>query len=876
MQLPNATYRLQFRNGMDFARAVELIPHLVRLGISHLYASPIFTAVHGSTHGYDVVDFNEIDPALGGREGFLRLLRQLKAQGLGIILDIVPNHMAASLENKWWHSVIELGRSSAFAGHFDIDWRQPLILPFLGQSFEEELAAGNVRLALDRNRNCLALKYFDGLYPLSPATYSAILKGASPALQRVAAIARAAESSGTADLHSEISSVLKMPPVAAELDELLERLSAEKQQMLRLHQLQPWRLTSWKSARDQLSYRRFFEVAGLVGMRVESPSVFADTHRLTLDLIKHGLVDGLRVDHVDGLADPEAYLHRLRQLVGNSTYVVVEKILEANEALPQEWPVEGSTGYEFISALAELLTNEQPSSGLSSEARRSAVKKAVLECKLQVLNHNFNAEVMRLARLAADLGSNDGSSQDTDRCAEAIRQLMAALPVYRTYVSDRGATERDKQILDEIELKAVAAAPAAEAEIGLVIAALKSKSGFAGRELHSEFRTRFQQLSGAIMAKAVEDTFFYRTTDYLAANEVGAAPSWRPGGVDRFHEMMQDRALNMPNGLSATSTHDTKRGEDARARLYTISEAPDVWAASVARWHEMNAERIRHLPDGDAPEPSVEQFLYQSLLGIWPIRSSLDEDNLSALRERLCGFAVKALREAKLRTTWESPDERYETAVVEFLSDLLDLRSPTFLESFETTARPFIQAGLINSLAQTLVKLTAPGVPDIYQGSERFDFSLVDPDNRGRFSPRPTPSKLPRSPTASDFEDCKQSLIERCLNYRRNGGSDLLARGEYLPLHLQGPSSRHVAAFMRHTDNDFSITVVPRLVFGHTVGDRLAVLPELWEDTCLVWPDGRDLTRLQNLATGHIFEPRRHLPIADVLRNFAVAFLVPG
>ncbi|WEX91203.1 malto-oligosyltrehalose synthase [Sinorhizobium garamanticum] len=876
MQPPNATYRLQFRNGMDFARAVELIPYLVSLGISHLYASPIFTAVHGSTHGYDVVDFNEIDPALGGREGFLRLVRQLKAQRLGIILDIVPNHMAASLENKWWHSVIESGRSSAFAGHFDIDWRQPLTLPFLGRPFEEELAAGNVQLALDRKHNCLAFKYFDALYPLSPATYPVILKDAGPALERVAAIAGAAESKGTADLHSEVASVVETPQVAAELDELLERLSADEQHMLRLHQLQPWRLTSWKSTRDQMSYRRFFEVAGLVGLRVENPSVFADTHRLTLDLIKQGLVDGLRVDHIDGLADPEAYLHRLRQLVGNSTYVIVEKILEAREALPREWPVEGATGYEFISALAELLTNEQPSSGLSSEARRSAVKKAVLECKLQVLNHNFNAEVMRLAKLAVSLGNNDGSSQDTDRCAEAIRQLMAALHVYRTYVSDRGATERDERILDEMELKAVAAAPTADAEIALVIAALKSKSGFADRELQSEFRTRFQQLSGAVMAKAVEDTFFYRRTDYLAANEVGAAPLWRPGGVERFHEMMQDRARNMPNGLSATSTHDTKRGEDARARLYTISEAPDVWAASVARWHEMNAERIRHLPGGNAPEASVEQFLYQSLLGIWPIESSLDEDDFSALRERFGSFAVKALREAKLRTSWDSPDELYEAAMMGFLSDLLDLQNRTFLESFGTTVTPFIQAGLINSLSQTLVKLTAPGVPDIYQGSERRDFSLVDPDNRRPFSPRPTPSKLPRVPTSSVFEDCKQSLIERCLNYRRNGGSDLLATGGYLPLHVQGSSSRHVAAFMRHTENDFSITVVPRLVFRHTDGDRLSILPELWGDTCLVWPDGHDLTRLQNLATGNIFEPHRHLPIADVLRNFAVAFLVPG
>lgn len=876
MQPPNATYRLQFRNGMDFAKAVELIPHLVRLGISHLYASPIFAAVSGSTHGYDIVDFNEIDPALGGREGFLRLVRQLKAKELGIVIDIVPNHMAASLENKWWHSVIESGRSSAFASHFDVDWQFPLTLPFLGQSFEEELAAGSIRLALDRTRNCLALRYYDALYPLNPATYPAVLKEAPPSLEKIAVIAGASGPTGAAHLHTQISLMLETPAVAAELDEFLERLSADRELMQRLHQMQSWQLTSWKVARDHLSYRRFFEIAGLIGVRVEDPPVFADTHRLTLDLVQEGLVDGLRVDHIDGLADPEAYLHRLRQHAGDSTYIVVEKILGAKETLPQEWPVDGTTGYEFIAALAELLTSEQPAPRLSNETQRSAVEKAVLDCKLQMLSHNFNAEVMRLAKLAARVENSDGSWHDSSRIIEAVRRLVAALPVYRTYISDRGVTERDNRILDAIGSNAMAAAPAASAEIAFLIAALRSRSSLAGQQLQAEFRTRFQQLSGAVMAKAVEDTFFYRTADYLAANEVGADPFWRPGGARRFHQMMQDRARDMPNGLSATSTHDTKRGEDARARLYTISEAPDIWAAAVAGWHEMNAERVGHLLGGDAPEASVEQFLYQSLLGIWPIKPSPDEDGLSALCERLCGFAVKALREAKLRTSWESPDERYETAVTTFLSDLFDVRNRTFLESFEATARPFIQAGLINSLAQTLVKLTAPGVPDIYQGSERLDLSLVDPDNRRLFSPRPSPPELPRVPTASTFEDCKQSLIGLCLNYRRSTNPNLWTTGGYLPLEVRGPGARHAVVFMRHTDDDFSITVVPRLIFRHTDGDRLSLLPGLWRDTCLVWPDGRDLARLRNLATGDVVEPQRQLPIAELLRGFAVAFLVPA
>ncbi|WEX73894.1 malto-oligosyltrehalose synthase [Sinorhizobium numidicum] len=870
MRLPTATYRLQFRNGMDFAKAVELIPYLVRLGISHLYASPIFTAVRGSTHGYDVVDCNEIDPVLGGRDGFCGLVRALRANGLGVILDIVPNHMAANLENEWWHSVIEWGRASEYAGHFDIDWQQPLTLPFLGQSFEEEVATGNVRLAFDRERNCLALKYYEALYPLTPASYPAVLEDANPALETIAAIARAAAPGDAARFHSEIASVVETPSAAAELDEGLEKLSANEQHLHRLHQMQPWRLTSWKTARDHLTYRRFFEITGLVGIRVENPSVFADTHRLVFDLVEEGLIDGLRVDHIDGLADPESYLHRLRQRAGDRIYVIVEKILESNEALPRDWPIDGTTGYEFISALAELLTDESSSSGLWSEAR--ATEKAVIECKLQVLSHSFNTEVMRLGRLAARLGGNDHPPLGSDRLAEAIRQLVAALPVYRTYVSDRGASERDSQILDEIGSKALAAAPAAGAEIATILAALR-RSGSADQQRQSEFRTRFQQLSGAVMAKAVEDTFFYRRGDYLAANEVGAAPCWRPGGVDRFHEMMRARATDTPHGLSATSTHDTKRGEDARARLYVISEAPDVWAAAVARWHDMNAERIRHLAGGDAPEASVEQYLYQSLLGTWPIKRLRDED-IPSLRERIVSFAVKALREAKLRTSWDSPDEQYETAVTTFLADLLDLRNRAFLGDFEKTAVPFIQAGLINSLSQTLVKLTGPGIPDVYQGSERLNLSLVDPDNRRSFSPLPSPSKLPRTPTISDFEDCKQSLIGICLGYHRNEGSDLLTRGEYLPLDVQGPGSRHAVAFMRRTEGELSITVVPRLVFGHMERDRLSITAGLWQDTYLVWPEGGDLKRLRNLAKGSIVEPRPHLPIADVLRGFAVAFLI--
>ncbi|QFI69674.1 Malto-oligosyltrehalose synthase [Sinorhizobium alkalisoli] len=863
MHVPDATYRLQFRNEMDFAKAVELIPHFVSLGISHLYASPVFTAVQGSTHGYDVIDYNEIDPALGGEEGFRSLVAALKAQGLGIILDIVPNHMAAHLENGWWHSVIEWGRASAHAGRFDIDWHQPLTLPFLGRSFKEELEAGAVRVAFDRASNCLAFDYFGALYPLHPESYGLVLEGAEPSLGKITAIAAAAEPREADRFHSRLATLLQTPALTAALEKQLARVSADRRRMHALHALQPWRLMDWRAARDHLSYRRFFEIAGLVGLRVEDPAVFADTHRLVLALVREGLVDGLRVDHIDGLADPEQYLDRLRQAVGNRSFIVVEKILEAEEALPPEWPVEGATGYEFISALAELIAEEE-ASGLWNETSGAQAAAAIRECKLMLLRHNFHAEVTRLARL---MGEGEGEGEG-GRTAEAVRQLIAALSVYRTYVTDRGATARDRRIIEEIAAKASDAAPAVQAEIEDVAAALLGDGPARG-----EFRMRFQQLSGAVMAKAVEDTYFYRRGAYLAANEVGADPRWRPGGVRRFHAMMLKRASKMPKGLSATSTHDTKRGEDARARLHGISEAPDVWAKATARWHEMNAAAIRSLPAGDAPEAAMEQFLYQSLLGAWPVEPT-GEGSLPALRDRMQAFAVKAAREAKLRTRWDEPDESYETAVTAFLAAVLAWRNRIFLDDFERVARPLIRAGLVNSLSQTLVKLTAPGIPDIYHGSERLDLSLVDPDNRRPFTPVALPAEEPRNPTAGHFEDCKQWLIAECLGYRRQLGADLMRRGDYRPVAVEGPAARHAAAFMRQTAEECAITVVPRLVLGRLDETRLLVRPELWRDTALVWPEEGEPKQLQNLLSGKLIAARRRLPLGEIFGGFPVAFLI--
>ncbi len=871
MHLPDATYRLQFRNGMDFAKAVELIPHFVGLGISHLYASPLFTAVRGSAHGYDIVDYNEIDPALGGYDGFVRLAHALKAEGLGLVLDIVPNHMAAHLENDWWHSVIEWGRLSGFADYFDIDWRSRSRSP----SSESRLRKRSqpAICALHTTTSTAAWRF--DITRLS-------IRSIPPAMRRSRATAmprsKGSRLSPARPNGKPPHSSTRKSPLSSrrrrsrELDQCLARFSADTLQFDRLHRMQSWRLMSWQTARDKLSYRRFFEVAGLIGMRVEDEAVFTETHRLALALVREGLIDGLRIDHIDGLADPKGYLDRLRREAGDGTYIIVEKILGENETLPEDWAVEGATGYEFISALADLLSDDTPSSWLSGEERRSAAEEAVTGCKLQVLGRNFNTEVRRLTGLAARF-TGDGAPDQNVRTGVAIRQLMAALPVYRTYVGDQGAGARDSRILDGIAAKAAARAPGAGAEIAAIVSALRAPVDSADGKLRSEFRTRFQQLSGAVMAKAVEDTFFYRRGDYLAANEVGASPFWTPGGVGRFHAMMQDRASQMPHGLSATSTHD-KRGEDARARLHVVSEAPDVWAAAVDRWHGMNAESMGRLPAGEKPDAPVEQFLYQSLLGVWPIAPLGDEDDLISLHERMVDFAVKALREAKLRTSWDDPNERYEAAIKAFLGDLLDRHNRSFLGDFEKTAGPFIHAGLINSLSQALVKLTAPGIPDIYQGSERIDLSLVDPDNRRGFSPRGSLSQLPQAPTIGDFEDCKQSLISIGLNYRRGRGADCLAGGEYRAVRVEGPGARHAAAFMRRSRDGFALTVVPRLVFGQTPDGRLSIRPELWRNTFLAWPEGCQFKPMCNLLTGGVTEPRPLLAVADVLRDFPVALLV--
>lgn len=843
MKVPTATYRIQFRNGMTFDRAAALVPYLKRLGISHLYASPIFTATTGSTHGYDVTDANEIDPAIGGREGFERMVKALKAEGLGLILDIVPNHMAASLENAWWRDVVENGQKSRHARHFDIDWSRRLTLPVLGDTFEKVLETGEIAVKPDPGTGKPALAYYDTFYPLVPESYA-----------------------------GREADVLRITDKAA---------------IVRLHDQQPYRLMSWRDSRRDLSYRRFFEVTGLVGMRVEDGTVFDDMHRLMLELVHGGAVDGLRVDHVDGLADPKAYLERLRHEVGPDCYILVEKILGQGEHIPADWPISGTTGYEFIAALGNVFVDGDRLDSLRDAYEQFAgrfidMEEELRAAKLLMADNNFAGEFESLWKLAMQIGQAEDREAALSGTAvkSALRELLAAFPVYRTYGTREGLPPEDREMLDGV-LEKVRSSP--DAPDPHAFAFLERiligdvEQAVAGQA--SIFRTRFQQLTGPLMAKSVEDTLFYRCNMLLPLNEVGADPLPHRFALDHFHADMLTRLKRQPDALSGTATHDTKRGEDTRARLYTLSEAPDIWMEAVSRWREMNRAAVQMLEGGPAPEPEIEWMLYQALAGVWPADlQPEDTAGLQILEERFAAYVEKALREAKLRTHWGDSNEAYEKPVIAYARKLLSPENRTFLTDFIETLKPFIRAGLVNSLSQTILKLTAPGVPDIYQGSEGIDLSLVDPDNRRAPDFETLQEQLSeKNMLGPAYEKewqsgrLKQQVIAALLRLRQEAPT-LFRQGDYLPLKATGKCRNNLVAFARVEADDALVVIVPRLVF-----DMLRTTPgqpgyQRWAQTEIALPARLAHRPYRDICTGKVIEPveRIGLPLAFTEHPFAL------
>ncbi|WP_375381261.1 malto-oligosyltrehalose synthase [uncultured Sphingomonas sp.] len=780
MTVPRATYRLQFHAGFTFADAEALVPYLDRLGISHVYASPITVATKGSTHGYDVVDPTRISPELGGEAGFRSLVAALRARGMGAIIDIVPNHMGiAGGENAWWQDVLAKGQGSEWARFFDIDWRRPVMLPVLGDSLAATITAGGLSVVHEDGRWHVAQG--DSRFPI-----------------------RDEDQAGAGD---------------ADLATLLDR--------------QHYRVAYWRTADDELNWRRFFTVSELAGLRAEDPVVFETTHALYLRLYAQGLIDGLRVDHVDGLTDPAGYCRTLRQrldAIRPGGYLVIEKILGAGEALASDWGVDGTSGYDFMEEVSALLHDPAGEASLGAlwqdvDGQSAAFPPEELRARQEMLAWSFEGQLAACVRAFEGLVASGPAAGGVTggMLRRAIERLLWVFPVYRTYGTGDAAPASDTAVRDRARERALPLAAPGEAGIVDLVLAWLAGEGPGDPTLAAEAVRRFQQLSAPIAAKAVEDTAFYRYGRLLSRNDVGFAPELFASSVEDFHVAMAARAARFPHAMLATATHDHKRGEDVRARLAGLSGIPGEWGDAVQRWHETGAEAL------DPIDPVDAYMLLQTLYGAWPAGLSTDDRaGLVAFADRVIAWQEKALREAKLRSSWQAPDDEYETRCADAVRLLLDpARSPAFLGDLGQFIADTEPATLATSLAQVALRFTVPGMPDCYQGTELADLSLVDPDNRRAVD------YAVRERLLAHGGDAKLALIQHLLALRRADPA-LFADGGYRPLRATGRRAEHVVAFERHFEGRRLRCVVGIRLSTALFGAGAPVPPrEWWGDTVL-------------------------------------------
>ncbi len=860
MRIPTATYRLQFNAQCTFQDAKRIVAYLHALGITDVYASPLLRPRKGSTHGYDIVDANALNPELGSEDDFTELHAELDRHGMGLLLDIVPNHMAASHENAWWVSVLENGPQSRFLHYFDIDSRDDkVLLPILGRPYGEALEAKEIQLGFDGEG--FFLSYYDKRLPLSPQSYRIVLE---PCVEAVPADGVGIEVRDLVQNETVIanSRFLKdtlsrlreqSPEFLRAMDESIAYHNADPDMLDRVVQAQWYRLAYWRIASETINYRRFFDVTDLVGIRVENPEVFEARNRLILDLIAQGKVTGVRIDHIDGLYDPVNYLAKLQLHLGGDFYVVVEKILEHGEPLPPAFQCAGTTGYDFLDTVNALFV-EPAGLGRLTEAyqrftgRTSPYEDVVYERKKQVIEQLFFGEMRALGAHLSQLAGGDRNARDLapSELLAALVEITACLPVYRTYITANGINDADRAYLKQAIAEARRRAKLDDGKrlfdfVELVLLLEPPHYIAAERDRWLELVLRWQQFTGRVMAKGVEDTAFYNYNRLISLNEVGSEPGRGPDfdPVAELHARNEEIARTWPHTMNATSTHDTKRSEDVRARIHVLSEIPEEWEREVRKWSRMNAPLKR---DG-VPHPNEELLIYQTLAGAWP----LDE-------ERLHTFLEKAAREAKTHTSWIKVDESYERALKDFASALLT--HEPFVKSFQRFHRRIAFHGFLNSLAQVVVKVLSPGVPDFYQGSELWDFSLVDPDNRrpvdyarraSLLSSLGTPSSLLRS-----WQDGRVKLFvtTRALSVR--------ASGDYRAVETGTPNA---VAFLRGED---VLVVVPRLTASLVKPPQLP-LGEVWGAHALPIPG-----RWRNVFTEETVES---LELQNVFATFPVAIL---
>lgn len=909
-----ATLRLQFHKGFTLDDAVPLVPYFASLGISHVYASPLLSARAGSMHGYDVVDPTTVNPELGGEAALRRLVSALRELNMGLILDIVSNHMAVGGgDNPWWQDLLEWGRLSPYGEFFDIQWHSPdplmvgqLLLPFLGSDYGIALQDGTLPLRFDAQKGAFYVEHYEHHFPICPTHYGELLRTDDPlSAESLKSLAdRFSTLSYQTDAHSlamplkaELSELASDPAILQAIQQNLSAYdSLTDEGFQRLHQLlelQSYRLASWRTAADDINWRRFFDVNELGGLRVERPAVFEATHAKIFELVAEGLVDGLRIDHIDGLADPRGYCRKLRRRVDSLSPdrhlpIYVEKILGEGETLHRDWSVDGTTGYEFMNQLSLLQHAPGGADTLGELWNRYSERPADFcqEAQLarqQILNGSLAGDFESVAQALLQVARDDLMTRDLTLGAirRALQELIVHFPVYRTYISPRGRSAEDDVFFQQAMDGARLTLGEADWPVLDCLASWLGGEPWRKRPLGQPRKmlkhacVRFQQLTSPAAAKAVEDTAFYRSATLLSRNDVGFSTEQFSAPVADFHEACINRLETFPDNLLTTATHDHKRGEDTRARLAVLSERSAWYAEQVPLWQAL----ARPLRDDDQmPTAGDELILYQAILGSWPL--DLRSDDLAALEnytQRMWQWQQKALREAKLQSSWSAPNEAYEQAVQHFLQRLLLSPEGELLRTaLGKAANSIAVPGALNGLAQTLLRMTVPGVPDLYQGNEYWDFSLVDPDNRrpvdyaSRQQSLQTPLELPE--LLADWRDgrIKQALIAQVLNLRQEH-TELFRRGTYQALEVVGSQAHRVLAFARSLEGKRAIVIVPiRCAQLLKNSAEPWIDAPLWGDTRVKLPFTHPDAHLKGLFSSTAVTPQRELNISAALGDFPI------
>ncbi len=862
---PRATMRLQFHKGFTFADAAALIPYFSALGVSHLYASPIMTARSGSLHGYDVIDPSRINPELGGKQEFQRLVAALRRHGMGIVIDIVPNHMAIGPGNRWWMDVLAKGRTSRYAKYFDIDWDSAdpqlcgkVLLPVLGRQYGEALLAGEIKLVVEKGK--AYVRYFDHIFPLADCTAQDVVEAGPDAYDP-------ATSQGRARLH-----------------EVLEA--------------QSYRLAWWRLANDAINWRRFFDINDLIAVRVESDDVFEAVHATIFRLYGQGLIDGVRVDHIDGLAQPGPYCRklraRLRSLDGerpaaapkDPAYFVVEKILMRDEALPSQWQTEGTTGYDFMDEVNALQHDAAGEAPLAAAWRRISGRSGTFNdeeelARRQILDRSFSAQRESTVRafhaiMQSELELRDISKSALRRC---LTEILVHFPVYRIYsLVDRASSQDLNFLCRSVERAKQTCLPGDAWLIDLLHAWLGGKPiGGGDHALQNAALARFQQLSAPLCAKAVEDTAFYRFGRLIARNDVGFDARRFAASPQEFHDAMRRRAAQYPHALLATATHDHKRGEDVRSRLAVLSEFPAEWAEATARWADAAYQELARRKSVAVASAGDLAILFQTVVGAWPMDLALeDKAALATYAKRIAAWQQKAVREAKLYSDWSAPNDTYECLLADFVGWLFT-ETNTLLPELQRFAARIMSPGAVNGLAQMLLKLTAPGVPDIYQGTDYWDLSLVDPDNREPvdFTSRQRSLEVTSiEQLISQWRDgrLKQRLMADVFAVRKKIPSTF-SGGTYLPVATTGPMADRIVAFARVSQNGTTITVVCKCVARALSETSISIPSSFWQQTYVVLPPQLQSRFTDVLSPPRTFAPTKQLEVAAILDPLPVAFL---